>query len=195
MVVPFGSYDVSQNLPQFYNEVCPGGGPYNVLIDSLFPSADSLYFGDTISPIQEVSVSLISGIPRPGFVHGYYLTYRSLSNAPMNGTVYLVVDDTLIYNSASVVPDLVSGDTLFWNYSNLQTLESRNITIWYQVPAEVGLLGDTLVTCANISPTSGDALPANNNTCDSTVIVGSYDPNDKQVSPCWCRANWRHLDH
>ncbi|NQZ69153.1 MAG: hypothetical protein HRT89_13920, partial [Lentisphaeria bacterium] len=54
---------------------------------------------------------------------------------------------------------------------------------YFLVPAEVGLLGDTMEACASITPLVGDVVPSNNTDCYDRVVVGSYDPNDKQVSP------------
>jgi uncharacterized repeat protein (TIGR01451 family) len=183
LLAPFGNYTITQVAQPYYNEICPVAGSYAIAIDSLNNTVTNIDFADTITPIQEVSILLSSGIPRPGFIFSYYLNYSSLSYVPMNGMVSLVTDNLLIFNNASITPDIISGDTLFWNYSNLQQLETRTITATFQVPADVNLLGDTLSACAQITPLVGDVNVVNNTTCYSRVIVGSYDPNDKQVSP------------
>lgn len=183
LVAPFGNYTITQVLPQYYNEICPVSGSYPITIDSLNNTVANIDFADTIVPIQEVSILLSSGTPRPGFNFSYYLNYSSLSYVPMNGMVSLVTDNLLTFNNASITPDVISGDTLFWNYSNLQMFENRAITATFYVPADVNLLGDTLRACAQITPLIGDVNVADNTTCHERIIVGSYDPNDKQVSP------------
>lgn len=189
LVLPFGNYTITQILPQYYNEICPVAGSYPVVLDSLNNTINNINFTDTITPVQDLSVNLSSGNIVPGFTCNYYLYYSSLSNIPMNGTVYLVVDDTLTYQYASVIPDVISGDTLFWNYTNLQQFENRSITATFLVPAQVGLLGDSLQACAQISPISGDVNLTNNTVCYDRVVVGSYDPNDKQVEPAGIGAS------
>lgn len=183
LVAPFGNYTITQVLPQYYNEICPVSGSYPITIDSLNNTVANIDFADTIVPIQEVSILLSSGTPRPGFNFSYYLNYSSLSYVPMNGMVSLVTDNLLTFNNASITPDVISGDTLFWNYSNLQMFENRAITATFYVPADVNLLGDTLRACAQITPLIGDVNVTDNTTCYERVIVGSYDPNDKQVFP------------
>jgi hypothetical protein len=102
----------------------------------------------------------------------------------MNGVVSLVYDATILtYSTSSIAPDIISGDTLFWNYSNLQMFENRGISATFYVPANVNLLGDTLNACAQITPLIGDVNIVNNSTCHDRIITGAYDPNDKQVSP------------
>lgn len=182
-VMPYASYTISQVLPQYYNEICPVSGSYGVTLDSLNSTVTNIDFADTITSVQDVSISLFSGTARPGFTLYYYINYSSISASTMNGTISLVVDDTLSFLGASIPPNLISGDTLFWNYSNLQQLQHRSINVTFQVPADVNLLGDTLHACAEITPLVGDVDVSNNTSCYDRVIVGSYDPNDKQVMP------------
>ncbi|NQZ69151.1 MAG: SprB repeat-containing protein, partial [Lentisphaeria bacterium] len=183
LILPFGNYTVTQVAQPFYHEICPVAGSYSVILDTINNTLNNNDFGDTITSAQEISISLISGTPRPWFSFSYYISYTSISSSPTNGTVYLVVDDTLTYQYASVTPDLISGDTLFWNYTNLQQFENRNISATFLVPGQVGLLGDSLQACAEITPIVGDVNSSNNTSCVSDEIVGSYDPNDKQVTP------------
>lgn len=184
MVLPFGNYTITQVLPTYYNEICPVSGSYPVTIDSLTNTFTNIDFADTITSVQDVNVQLTSGIARPGFQFSYYINYSSLNSVPMNGMVSLVFDSTILtYSTSSIAPDLVSGDTLFWNYSNLQMFENRAITATFYVPADVNLLGDTLSACAQITPLAGDVNVTDNTTCYERIIVGSYDPNDKQVYP------------
>ena len=184
LVAPFGNYTITQVLPTYFNEICPVAGSYSLVLDSVNNTFTNIDFADTITSVQDVSVQLTSSIPRPGFQFSYYLNYTSINSVPMNGVVSLVYDATILtYSLSSVAPDNISGDTLFWNYSNLQMFENRGISATFYVPADVNLLGDTLSACAQITPLVGDVNVSNNSTCYDRVIVGSYDPNDKQVSP------------
>ena len=183
MVLPFGNYTITQVAQPYYNEICPVSSSYSVTIDSVTNTFTNINFTDTFTPVQDIRIQLSSSVARPGFFYTYYLNYSSLNSVPMNGMVSLVVDTMLSYNSSSIVPDIISGDTLSWNYSNLQMFENRAITATFYVPADVNLLGDTLRACAQITPLIGDVNVADNINCHDRIIVGSYDPNDKQVSP------------
>lgn len=184
MVLPFDNYTITQHLPVNYNEICPVSGSYSFTLDSINNTVINIDFSDSITPVQDVNVQLTSGVARPGFFYTYYLNYSSFNSAPMNGVVSLVYDATILtYSLSSIAPDNISGDTLFWNYSNLQLFENRGISATFYVPADVNLLGDTLSACAQITPLIGDVNLADNTVCHDRIIVGSYDPNDKQVSP------------
>jgi uncharacterized repeat protein (TIGR01451 family) len=184
MVLPFDNYTITQILPANFNEICPISGSYSLMLDSLNNTYTNTDFADSISPVQDVSIQLTSGAARPGFYYTYYLNYTSINSIPMNGVVSLVYDANILsYTNSSIAPDLISGDTLFWDYSNLQQFENRAISATFYIPANVNLLGDTLQACAQITPLIGDVNIVNNSTCHDRIITGAYDPNDKQVSP------------
>ncbi len=73
-------------------------------------------------------------------------------------------------------------NVITWEYDTLTSMEQRNIYLTFQVPG-IEYLDDTLVSYCNISPFTGDTLLFNNYDTIRQVITGSYDPNDKQVSP------------
>jgi hypothetical protein len=181
--IPYGSYTITQISQQYYNEICPIASSYSLVIDSLNNTVNNIDFADTIVSVQDVSISLMPGILVPGFLTNYYLSYTSFSATPMNGSIYLVVHDSLSFSSSSVSPSQISGDTIFWNYTNLQQFETRWITVEFQMPPNVNMLGDTLEACTQITPITGDVNPSNNTDCDNSMVVGSYDPNDKRVVP------------
>jgi hypothetical protein len=181
--IPYDSYTITQVGSSYYNEVCPIAGSHTVVLDSTNNTIVDIDFLNEIIPVQDVSVSLSGWNAVPGFIMDYWISYTSINPAPMSGTVSLVVDPTLIYIGANPTPDAISGDTLFWNYTNLQQFENRWISIDYQVPADVNLLGIIIPACSEITPLIGDLTPVNNTSCYDVVVVGSYDPNDKQVEP------------
>jgi len=187
--LPFGSYTITQVSQTYYNEICPVSGSHAVLLDSNNNVQNNIDFADSISSVQDVSIQLLANAPVPGFVASIYLSYTSFNATPMNGTIYLVVDDSLSYVSSTVTPSLISGDTVFWNYSNLQQFETRYIVTDFQTPPNVNLLGDTMSACAHISPTTGDVNVTNNTSCDNQIVVGAFDPNDKRVEPAGTGQN------
>ena len=184
MLIPAGTYSVTQTLPANWIEECPGSGYSSVVANaaSITPNID---FADTVLPVQDLSIWSYSGGAAPGFPRMYYLVYYNQGNIPMNATAYLVIDPLDNFTNATTTPSSVSGDTIFWNFNNLQPFQYYNyITVFCSnLPANPSLIGDTIFYCAKILPIAGDVSPANNTSCSFKIITGSYDPNAKEVSP------------
>jgi uncharacterized repeat protein (TIGR01451 family) len=73
----------------------------------------------------------------------------------------------------------VSGNTITWNQTPLTAWQSRNYTINFQVPPDVGLLGYELVATASVTTANTDGDLNNNTSTNLRTITGAYDPNDK----------------
>jgi uncharacterized repeat protein (TIGR01451 family) len=101
-----------------------------------------------------------------------------------NGKVKLVLDNVHTFYTNSVPPaNTISGDTLIWNYSNL-TSSSPHFTANVSVVTKTtSLVGDTVCMDLIVTPSVGDANPANNFKTYCKKVMASYDPNDKQVNP------------
>jgi fimbrial isopeptide formation D2 family protein len=78
-------------------------------------------------------------------------------------------------------PSSVVADTVTWNYVDLKPLDSISIALEMQVltPPTVNI-NDTLKFKAFILPVAADLTPANDTSYLKQLVVGSYDPNDKQ---------------
>lgn len=83
-------------------------------------------------------------------------------------------------SSATPMPDRVSGDSLFWNFSNLNPFQEVAIDLSLAVgaPPLVNVM-DTLRFKAFIEPVAQDQQLADNQDSVIRVATGSYDPNDK----------------
>ncbi len=100
---------------------------------------------------------------------------------PQTGTVKMVLDSLLTYYSAYPTPSQIIGDTVVWNYSNLNYNSPHfqpHVTV-----NPLGNMGDTVCVTTIIDPITGDANPANNAKTNCYVITGSFDPNDISVYP------------
>ncbi|MBI3500842.1 MAG: T9SS type A sorting domain-containing protein [Bacteroidetes bacterium] len=183
MIVPPGTYTVTQTVPANWGELCPGSG-YSSVTANAASTAPNIDFADTTSAITDLGVWCNTGTASPGFPRIYYLFYRNLGNTAMNGTVYLVIDPLDNFVSASVTPSSVSGDTIFWNFINLYPFQYPYITVTCSnLPANPALIGNVISYCAKVLPIVGDINPADNTSCGYKTITGSYDPNEKEVSP------------
>jgi uncharacterized repeat protein (TIGR01451 family) len=113
----------------------------------------------------------------------YQLTYRNLATDALNGSVKMVKAPELIYQNATITPNVISGDTLIWNYTNLAPQENRQIQVKFTLPNNPALNNKYLATEAGITPLAGDTVQENNTDYLYHQITGPRDPNDIMVTP------------
>ncbi len=133
-----------------------------------------------ITPVacQDLSVQLYNNNnPRPGFVYSNTLVIKNEGNQTASGNVSFQADPTLSLISNSVNATQ-SANGFTYNATNMTPGESRYITVLMQVPTIPTVsLGQTLTNTVAIANT--DANAANNSASLTSIIVGSYDPNEK----------------
>jgi uncharacterized repeat protein (TIGR01451 family) len=132
--------------------------------------------------VQDLEVNISSTAIRPGFDMSYFVTYRNVGSTIMSGQVELLLDDTLTYLTSTSMGSY-NNSVVSWNYSNLVPGESRSERVYCNMPVALGLLGTNMAATANVQPIATDTTPANNTIIYNQSITGSYDPNDKQVTP------------
>ena len=134
-------------------------------------------------PDLEVSVIPVN-VARPGFDAKYKIIYKNKGNQIQSGTVNLAYDDSLMdLVSATPAASTQVANDLYWNFSNLNPMETREIVVTLNLNSPT----DTPpVTAANLlSYTSGitsaltDEMPSDNTFILNQQVVNSYDPNDK----------------
>jgi uncharacterized repeat protein (TIGR01451 family) len=102
---------------------------------------------------------------------------------PITGSLKIVKDSLLNYNSASPSPSSISGDTLIWNFSSM-TFDSPNLIPSINYTTSItALIGDTVSLEVIMNPMIGDSDPVNNNKLYKFPVISSYDPNIKSVEP------------
>lgn len=109
-----------------------------------------------------------------------------------DGLLELILDPNVTYNAANSYnpADSISGNSLFWHYSNLTNVGSNNTGYWNQfwggvrlIPSSSVNIGDVLTFTVNSTIPSNDVNPSNNSTTITIPVVNSYDPNTKNVEP------------
>lgn len=140
--------------------------------------------GAYLPPNQNVKVWLVGQTPRPGFNIRYWLKYQNLGDDPISGTLTLSLDPIVLFEESDTPYEDLTDNMLTWNYSDLLPGEERQIKIDVTIPTiPTVMLGDQIQHQANITPLIGDIHPANNTYTLTQTIMGSFDPNDKQVYP------------
>jgi uncharacterized repeat protein (TIGR01451 family) len=142
------------------------------------------YFPVTISPCLDTQVYVYSTTPVPGNLYYNNILVENMGNqGSTSGTLtYTAPEGTSIVSvNSSSIPGITYTSTGFTcNYNNLGTGENIDVVVTLSLPALPQVaLGDILTATATISIPTGDADPNNNSYSTQNVIVGSYDPNDK----------------
>jgi hypothetical protein len=135
-----------------------------------------------IPGIRDLTVNLASLSPvRPGFNTAFRIYYKnSGTDTVATGYVYMLKDNRTTMSSATPMPDRVSGDSLFWNFTNLNPFQEVAIDLSLSVGAPPLVnITDTLRFKAFIEPVAQDQQLADNQDSVIRVATGSYDPNDK----------------
>jgi uncharacterized repeat protein (TIGR01451 family) len=137
-------------------------------------------------------MTTVNGQFRPVSWSRIYVTAANLNSCgTQSGVMTLNISPKYSYSSATVTPTSVSGGTVTWNLTGLNSLSQQTIIV-YVTPATSVSLGDTVCNTVSITPTSGDVNTANNTDYRCNTVVSSFDPNEKSVQPLgnFIPGNW-----
>jgi uncharacterized repeat protein (TIGR01451 family) len=178
-----GTYTTTVRVNHHYYTVVPAS------VQSVFTTyynTDSISFAVQPLPLKKDLVMDI--IPwnaaRPGFRSTYSLQYQNAGTIGVpSGTVRFVKDNRTTFVSASPAPDIITADTLEWNFTGLAPFTYQYITLQLDVAAPPTVnIGDTLRYVAMVGPVTDDETPENDTARLRVLVRGSYDPNDKTES-------------
>jgi uncharacterized repeat protein (TIGR01451 family) len=120
---------------------------------------------------------------RPGFETQVFLTVRNVGTKAADGTVLLIKDPKVDFVSATpIMPNPVSGDSLFFAIPLMQPGETYQIKLVMRTQT-TATVGSFVSIGAQLNPVQDDQNPLNNSSTLREQVRGSYDPNDKAVSP------------
>jgi hypothetical protein len=178
--------NVHQNLPLYSTQICPSVS-HTANFTTLGDTIMNLDFADQyISNVNDLVVNYTAGVARPGFSQYGYLWYANQGTTIMNSvTISLAHDSILTYTSSAPAAASYTYPNLSWNIGTLNPGQSGYIYTYFTVPTigSGGFLGRVLNYSVQIDPVAGDTTPVNNYSNASTIIIGSWDPNDKAVTP------------
>lgn len=201
-----GEYYFDAPIGQQYNLNFSVNGNSQGIIPTC-PNSGDIFVGSVPSAGNDFGVECENGFDltpyvsgwgfRPGFAAQISVCPRNLHCLPTSGELMLVLNDPLIdYTGAVPPPDNVSGDTLFWDFTNISNLTYFGNCITVHVNTDTAAqIGDEVCVEALISPVVGDADPSNNMVSECYPVQNSWDPNDKAVSPSGAGSNGAVLNN
>ncbi|WP_338764650.1 BspA family leucine-rich repeat surface protein [Bernardetia sp. ABR2-2B] len=134
------------------------------------------------SSIYDFNVNIIGGVFRPAISTTITVLANNYSCAPKSGELKVTLPSDVAYNSASITPDRIVGNDLFWDVTDLSY--DRNFVVRISVTPDSNLnIGDEVCFSGHITPEINDLTRLNNLKQYCFPVVNSYDPNDKQVYP------------
>ncbi|MFK7775639.1 MAG: T9SS type A sorting domain-containing protein [Saprospiraceae bacterium] len=177
-----GDYTLTTTQHNDYiSEACP---PQTVTILNSPNNAsgvDLFFCGDTITDLR---VDAYCAIARPGFTQQYNFQVSHVGTSFTDTMVSLTVDLDDNLDIFQITPSPSSQDLatnqITWTNHHIAFNSELDFKIRATVYAQ---LGDTLVTTAQIVSNNIDADLNNNSTMCEQIVIGSFDPNDKLVTP------------
>ena len=144
---------------------------------------DTIYFGvKPVRNIDDASINIVGTATRLGFKSQYWINYKNEGTVIQNGRVVFNLDSRIKILNTVPQADTLNANRVVWNFTKLESQESRQLYLFTQIPSTV-LLNDTLISSANIIIGKTDGNLTNNTNILKQRITGSYDPNDKLVTP------------
>ncbi len=140
---------------------------------------------DTATKINDLSVSYCYSTNNVrGFATNLVVILKNEGTAPMSGTLYAKLDSNrLFFNALPLQTNYVSATkTVIWNFANILPFQSRSFSIFEMIDPTTPL-GLPVKDLFYITSTTNDSNAGNDSCYSNGTVVGSYDPNLKQVSP------------
>lgn len=144
-------------------------------------------FGLSPAPLNyDLSVTTSELPMRPGFLSSFFITCKNngpsaVPDVAVAIEIPLDLLDLIEFSPANANLTIV-GNSLSWQVGLLTPGQIKSLNIKVLVPVATPL-GTQLTYQAQVTPIDDDYLPTNNFSVRTATVVGSYDPNDKQVTP------------
>jgi len=180
--LPVGTYTLSANgASPYVQSILPAGLVAD--LDSATSMSNGNDFGVVLQPgIQDLRIDAQFQVARPGFDDLATITFSNVGSTTMSGSVSFTFDADQTWVSADVTPSALNGNLASWSFSGLAVGETRVIHVTLHTDVSVAL-GTPLTHVVVVDPVVSDETPADNELVVDTEVVGSFDPNDKQVTP------------
>jgi uncharacterized repeat protein (TIGR01451 family) len=146
--------------------------------------------GPTTQVGYDLQLNMITNGFQSGFTHNIWLDAFNEGCVSVSGQFGIVLDSSVTYNSSSIPPNYINGDTLIWDFYNwvYGTHMQPVINITTSVNS---IAGTQLCFPTFITPDAADLDISNNYRNYCYTVVNAYDPNDKSLYPMGpCNVNY-----
>jgi hypothetical protein len=139
----------------------------------------------------DLKANLIATPFRTGRAASIWLNSLNTNCDTVSGRLTVVLDSNIQFDSASISPNRISGDTLVWIFKGLNfDSQPANPRVFLKT-SRSAKIGEFIQIDLMIDPTEGDNDTVNNKKRYRFPVVNSYDPNDKKVFPTGkCKENY-----
>ena len=123
------------------------------------------------------------GIPRCNWDVSYWIQIFSIGATYPNGIIKLTHENGTFFNNASVLPDSIIGQSIYWYFDSLRPFYIERIYLDIRLPGFT-FIGDTFSYYLEVYEidTNNNVVYYNSDTLKQ-VLLCAYDPNDKSVEP------------
>ncbi|MDH3892403.1 MAG: S8 family serine peptidase [candidate division Zixibacteria bacterium] len=179
------TYTVSVVPPPNWVQTCPlSPGTHVIALTAGQTFLDKDFGGRALANIQDLTVDVAGGPARPGFQKFYGITCKNHGTVPVaNATVQLKLPSQLTHLESSPDSAYAAGThTVSWPLGTMAPGETRWMWTKAQIPVNIDL-GTILISTAEVHPLIGDDNQDDNTDSEAQTVRGSYDPNEKLVTP------------
>lgn len=180
--VPNGNYTINYPLVPRYFQGSPTSHNAIFNLGKEVDTANDFVLSST-AQVNDLSILITPhGAIRPGFQTHYTLTAANKGSTTLNTDVTVEYDSLLSFVSAASTVSHPSNHSFVWPAGVMNPLAEKSL-LFQQKLASNAVLSSVKCHEAEITPLANDTTPLDNADSLCQVVVGSYDPNDKQVAP------------
>jgi uncharacterized repeat protein (TIGR01451 family) len=131
--------------------------------------------------INDLKVHICPSPARPGFGNCLWVVCTNQGTQLSSGQVSITWDAQQDHYNNST-GGILNGNTITWDLPELQLGQVSRRLLYVKTPVNVPI-GTELNHSAMVTTSTADGVPENNTYILAQTVVGSYDPNDKLVTP------------
>ncbi|MDI6766738.1 MAG: hypothetical protein QME52_07955, partial [Bacteroidota bacterium] len=184
-----GTYEVKEGVKDYWDHACPlPDHIYTINYDGITPITGIDFGNRRQSGIFDVSIDVAGGIARPGRIKQYGIKYENKGTEPANNvTVKFYYPENTTYQYDAYPPHTSVnevGREIIWELGTIGPGDIGWISLSVlleEPPTFIG--GEHLTSTVKITTTDSDVYHKNNDDQETQVVVNSWDPNQKLVTP------------
>jgi uncharacterized repeat protein (TIGR01451 family) len=132
--------------------------------------------------VQDLKIDLTALTPpRSGFVNNYILTVKNVGSLAKDSKVTLKYSPKQTFVQTNLAPATHANQLLTWNFAGFKPNEIQRIDIQFKTTLDAAIRTE-IIDIAGIDPIVTDNFKGDNIDTLRQTVVGSFDPNDKQVT-------------